>query len=63
MLEEPQKTIEDLVKDVGRYPEEAFHFVGEGLGYAAEQIHGPETECIDASIGTCHRIRWIGVTW
>ena len=44
MLEEPQKTIDDLVKDVGRYPEEAFHFVREGLGYAAEQIHGPETE-------------------
>jgi uncharacterized repeat protein (TIGR04138 family) len=44
MTEESDKTIKDLVRDTGRYPEEAFHFVREGLGYAAEQAHGPETE-------------------
>lgn len=34
----------DLVEQVGRYPLDAFVFVREGLGHAAEQIHGPETE-------------------
>ena len=36
--------MDDLVKRVGRYPEQAFYFVREGLGFAAEQVHGPETE-------------------
>jgi uncharacterized repeat protein (TIGR04138 family) len=33
---------------VGRYPEQAFLFVREGLGVAAEKIHGPETEAHEA---------------
>ncbi len=44
MIDEAAKTLQDLVKRVGRYPEEAFLFVREGLSFAAEAIHGPETE-------------------
>ena len=44
MVDRPAKTLQDLVKHVGRFPEEAYLFVREGLGYAADQIHGPETE-------------------
>lgn len=44
MVEEPSKTLRDIVKEVGQYPEDAFLFVREGLSYAAERIHGPETE-------------------
>ncbi len=43
MVEEPPKTLRDLARHVGRYPEEAFLFIREGLSFAAEQIHGPET--------------------
>ncbi|MGB2987259.1 MAG: Minf_1886 family protein [Phycisphaerae bacterium] len=48
MLSEPGKTLQDLVKHLGRYPEEAFLFIREGLSYAADQIHGPETEAHQA---------------
>ncbi len=44
MVDAPAKTLQDLVTHVGRYPEEAFLFVREGLSHAAERIHGPETE-------------------
>ena len=37
------KTLRDLVYHVGRYPDQAFLFVREGLSYAAEQTHGAET--------------------
>ena len=32
------------MEHVGRYPEDAFLFVREGLSHTAEKIHGPETE-------------------
>jgi len=44
MAKETVKTLQDLVKHVGRYPEEAFLFVREGLSHASNQVHGPETE-------------------
>jgi uncharacterized repeat protein (TIGR04138 family) len=44
MVDQPAKTLQDLVKHVGRYPEDAFMFVREGLSFAAERIHGPENE-------------------
>ncbi|UCC30269.1 MAG: hypothetical protein JSU86_18975 [Phycisphaerales bacterium] len=44
MVDENAKTLQDLVQHVGRYPEEAFLFIREGLAYAANRIHGPETE-------------------
>lgn len=44
MVDQPRKTIQDLVDYVGRYQEEAFHFVREGLSHTAQQLHGPENE-------------------
>ena len=44
MVSEPVRTLQDLVRHVGRYPEVAFLFVREGLSRAANEIHGPETE-------------------
>lgn len=44
MVNESPKTLQDLVNHVGRYPENAFLFVREGLSHTAEKIHGPETE-------------------
>lgn len=44
MVDQPSKTLQDLVRHVGKYPEQAYLFVREGLGFAADQIHGPETE-------------------
>jgi uncharacterized repeat protein (TIGR04138 family) len=39
-------TLQDVARDTGRYPEEAFQFVREGLSYAVEQIHGPPTPAL-----------------
>ncbi len=44
MVDEQVKTLQDLVKHLGHYPEEAFLFVREGLNFAADHTHGPETE-------------------
>lgn len=44
MVDQPTQTLHDLVKHLGRYPEEAFLFVRDGLSFAAERVHGPETD-------------------
>ena len=44
MVDQPAKSIHDLVRHLGRYPEDAFLFVREGLSYTAEMLHGPETD-------------------
>jgi uncharacterized repeat protein (TIGR04138 family) len=44
MVDQPAFTLQDIVKHVGRYPEDAFLFVREGLGVASEHVHGAETE-------------------
>jgi len=38
---QPKKPIEDVIRQLGRYPVEAFAFVQECIGVAAEQVHGP----------------------
>jgi uncharacterized repeat protein (TIGR04138 family) len=48
MVENAITTLTDLAKHVGRYPEEAFLFVREGLGFVTEQLHGPETPALRA---------------
>ncbi|MHC4063237.1 MAG: Minf_1886 family protein, partial [Planctomycetota bacterium] len=35
------KQLSEVVEAVGRYPEEAYHFLREGLNYAVERTHGP----------------------
>ncbi|MHC5108594.1 MAG: Minf_1886 family protein [Planctomycetota bacterium] len=44
MVDQMRETFREMVKRVGLYREEAFHFVREGLGHAAEHVHGPETD-------------------
>lgn len=48
MVDNPEKTLADLVKHLGRYPEEAFIFVREGLGDAADHVHGLESKAHQA---------------
>jgi uncharacterized repeat protein (TIGR04138 family) len=43
MSKKPDKSLETLVAEVGRYQEEAFLFVRDGLNYTVEKIHGPTT--------------------
>jgi uncharacterized repeat protein (TIGR04138 family) len=38
-----EKSLHELVAKVGLYPEEAYHFVREGLSYAVTLVHGPES--------------------
>lgn len=44
MVDHMRDAFRAMVKRVGTYREEAFHFVREGLGHAAEHVHGPESE-------------------
>ncbi len=41
MSNQPEKPIEEIVREVGRYPLDAYHFVQECIGLAAERVHGP----------------------
>ena len=41
MAVKQKHSLQGVVETVGRYPEEAYHFVREGLDYAVEQVHGP----------------------
>jgi len=46
MTERPTKTMDDVIRDDGRYPPEAFEFLHEGLAGAVKDVHGlplPET--------------------
>lgn len=44
MADSPPRSLQDLVAHVGRYPEEAFLFVRDGLSFASERVHGEESE-------------------
>ncbi len=48
MTQKQAKSLDELVKHVGRYPEIAFLFVREGLAFATQRVHGPETAAHDA---------------
>jgi uncharacterized repeat protein (TIGR04138 family) len=41
MAHKPDKPLEQIVREVGRYPIDAFVFVQECIGLAAEKVHGP----------------------
>ena len=43
MADAYQQNLSALVERVGDYPEEAYHFVREGLGVAVDCVHGPES--------------------
>ncbi len=44
MPEQPAKTLEDIVRESGRYPLDAFVFVQECLSKAADTVYGPMSE-------------------
>ncbi|MBI4716860.1 MAG: hypothetical protein HY763_03575 [Planctomycetes bacterium] len=44
MVSESGKTLQDLVERVGKYSEEAYLFVRDGLSYTSAVIHGPEPD-------------------
>jgi len=44
MVDRNRSTFDQMVKSVGHFSEEAFHFVRDGLSHAAERVHGPESE-------------------
>jgi uncharacterized repeat protein (TIGR04138 family) len=39
-----EKTIEEVVEEVGLYPIEAYEFVQQGLGYTVNKLHGEKTD-------------------
>jgi uncharacterized repeat protein (TIGR04138 family) len=45
-----EKTLQEIVDEVDRYPIEAFLFLQQGLGYAVNLIHGEVTEKTDPNL-------------
>jgi len=41
MSHKPSKPLEQIVREVGRYPVDAFLFIQECIGLASERVHGP----------------------
>jgi uncharacterized repeat protein (TIGR04138 family) len=37
---EPDKSLEEVVDEVGLYPIEAYEFIQQGLGYTVNKVHG-----------------------
>jgi uncharacterized repeat protein (TIGR04138 family) len=40
MVEQPERSMEEVIREDGRYPPEAFAFLHEGLGRAVKSVHG-----------------------
>ena len=40
MPDEPTKTMDEVIRDDGRYPHEAYEFLHEGLATAVKGVHG-----------------------
>jgi uncharacterized repeat protein (TIGR04138 family) len=41
---EPEKSLAQIVEELGSYPLDAFYFVQTGLAYTAQNIHGDKTD-------------------
>ena len=37
---QPEKTLEEVVEEVGLYPIQAYEFIQQGLGYTVNKMHG-----------------------
>jgi len=44
MLDESATSLQEIIRQVDQYPEEAFLFVRDGLSYAVERVHGPASQ-------------------
>jgi uncharacterized repeat protein (TIGR04138 family) len=53
MSREPKKPIEEVIAELGRYPAEAFVFVQECIGVAADKVHSP------MSPDEVHVVQWL----
>jgi uncharacterized repeat protein (TIGR04138 family) len=42
-----ERTLEQVVADVGLYPADAFEFVQQGLGFTVQQTHGDDAAPVD----------------
>ncbi|MFB3891921.1 MAG: Minf_1886 family protein [Phycisphaerae bacterium] len=42
MGEEPEKSMEEVIRTDGRYPPEAYAFLHEGLSLASKKVHGEQ---------------------
>jgi uncharacterized repeat protein (TIGR04138 family) len=45
-----EKTLQEIVDEVDRYPIEAFLFLQQGLGYAVNLVHGEVTQSTDPEV-------------
>lgn len=43
MADDYEENLQEIAAKVGSYPEDAYVFVREGLNYAVNEVHGPET--------------------
>lgn len=43
-MDAPDRPMEDVIVEDGRYPLEAYGFLHDGLGYAVKAIHGEESD-------------------
>lgn len=43
MADAPDNSLQRIAAQAGDFPEDAYHFVREGLGYAVTRTHGPES--------------------
>jgi len=61
MTQRPEKTLERVVREDGRYPLEAFSFLLDGLRRAVKEVHGEKTDPDTPSHVTgaqlCHALR------
>lgn len=53
MPREPKKPIEEVIEEIGRFPAEAFAFVQECIGVAADKAHAP------MSPDEVHIVQWL----
>lgn len=55
MPKEPEKPLEQIVREVGRYALDAFIFVQECIGAATDRVHGPLSPAAAEVVGWMHR--------
>jgi len=68
MVEQPEKSMDEVIREDGRYPPEAFAFLHEGLARAVKDVHGGQPaaagqrhvsgEQLCLSLGELARERW-----
>lgn len=55
MAKEPDKPLDQIVREVGRYATDAFIFVQECIGLATDRVHGPLSPEMSEVVSWMHR--------